>query len=174
MLKEDKGMDEDSSINPTYGSRSIGAYVLEKYNKVDNIDIQSVVLVPLGNESIASANTVFPFTLFPDTIILDRKKVTIIRRSFFMVSDTISVRIEDILHVALSLGPFFGSITLETRFFNHEKSYSLKWLTRKDAIYLKHMIHGYVIALHSGVAVDSKEKEPLIELLEELGHDTNV
>ena len=101
-----------------------------------------------AHEVLVQATTVFPFTLFPDTVVLDREKLTISHKVFFLTGDVMSIRIKDILNVTVDLGPFFGSVTIHTRFFsNVEKPYIVKYLNRNDALKLKRILQGYIIAL---------------------------
>ncbi len=68
-----------------------------------------------SHEVLATATTVFPFTLFPDTVTLDRAKLNITKRSFVSTAEVMSIRIEDILNVTASVGPVFGSLHIVSR-----------------------------------------------------------
>ncbi|MGB3023279.1 MAG: hypothetical protein WBB39_00535 [Candidatus Saccharimonadales bacterium] len=124
------------------------------------------------NEVLASATTVFPLTIFPDTITLDRTKLTITRRGFFS-SDVMSIRIEDILNVSSAVGPFFGSLTVATRVLSSDDHFIIRNFARNDVIHMKHMIQGYVIARHNNIICDHLSRRDLTDLLCELGHDSN-
>lgn len=130
-------------------------------------------LVSRSHELLVSANTVFPLTLFPDTIALDRTKVTITKRDFFWSSDVMSIRIEDVLNVSVSVGPLFGSLTIASRVMSTVDHFRIDHFWRRDAIRLKHIIQGYVIAQHNDIDTAHLEKKELIETLMELGHDSN-
>jgi hypothetical protein len=131
------------------------------------------MLVERSHEVLMSANTVFPISLFPDTVTVDRTKVTITRRDFFWSSDVLSIRIEDVLNVSASVGPLFGSLTLASRVMSTIDHFRISHLWRNDAIRLKHMIQGYVIAQHNKIDTAHLSKKELIDTLVELGHDTN-
>jgi hypothetical protein len=135
-----------------------------------SIDTQETAIIP--NNVFIKANTSFPFVLFPDTISVDTTKVSIIKRSFFMTSQAFSIRVEDILDVTLSLGPFFGSIQIHTRFYDLDKSsYCINWLKRSDAIKIKHILHGYVIARHNGIDLSKLTREQQLAQMIALGHE---
>lgn len=134
-------------------------------------DLESVLI--RSNEVLASATTVFPLTLFPDTITLDRTKLTIVNRTFFLSEDVMSIRIEDILNVSATVGPIFGSITIATRVMSSDDHFTLKNFLREDVMHLKHMIHGYVIARHNNIACDHLSHDDLVRTLRELGHETS-
>lgn len=126
-----------------------------------------------SNEVLASAQTVFPFALFPDSVVLDRTKVTITRRNFFFSSEVMSMRIDDILNVTASVGPFLGSVTLAGRVLSSEDHFTIENFWRKDAIKLKHIIQGYIIARHNKIDCAHLPKDELIDTLTKLGHDSN-
>lgn len=138
---------------------------LRKIDRLRNIARRS-------HEVLVSVNTVFPLTFFIDTIIVDRTKVTIIYRTFFFTARTISMRIEDILNVTCSVGPFFGSVVISSRVMNSTDHFEVNRMWRYDAIFLKHIIQGYMIALHNKVDTDQLSREELIEHLAELGHES--
>lgn len=117
------------------------------------------------------ASTVFPFSLFPDTVAVDREKVTIVNRTFFRVAEIVSLRIDDVLNVMADVGPFFGAVKIQTRFFD-AASYSINFLRRSDALKLKRILHGYVIANQKGIDCDGFTAEELATLLDEIGKDS--
>lgn len=130
-------------------------------------------IVTQSHEILMSANTVFPITLFPDTVTVDRTKVTITRRDFFWSSDVLSIRIEDVLNVQVSVGPLFGSLTIASRVMSTVDHFQIRHLWRSDAIRLKHIIQGYVIAQHNKIDTSHLDKKELIETIVELGTDSN-
>lgn len=156
--------------NNTYGSTKRFAGNFWK-QPASNDDLENVLIK--SNEILASATTVFPVTLFPDTIVLDRTKLTVIRRSFIFSEDVMSIRIEDILNVSATMGPFFGSITIATRVLSSDDHFTIKHLWRHDAIHLKHVIQGYVIARHNNIPCDHLSITELMQTLRELGYEAN-
>ncbi len=138
---------------------------LRKIDKLRNLAKRS-------HEVLVSANTVFPLTLFPDTVIVDRSKITIIERIFFFTSRTVSISIEDVLNVSCGVGPFFGSLKVSVRVMNSTDHFEIDHFWRHDAIRLKHIIQGYMIAEKNGIDIDQLSREELIEHLTDLGHDS--
>lgn len=122
-----------------------------------------------SKDVLAAATTVFPFTFFPHRIIVDRSQVTVTHRSFFMVGGLTSIRIEDILNVTVETGPFFGTLKLTTRYFNAEAPYVVNYLWRRDALRLKAIINGLVIALKKDINADAVETQQLVKGVEQLG-----
>jgi hypothetical protein len=126
-----------------------------------------------AHEVLFTASTVFPFTLFPDTVTLDRTKLTITHRSFFKVAEAASLRVEDILNVSANVGPFFGSIKVTTRFFDPDKTenklYVINYLKREDALRLKRIVQGYIIATRQKIDCSALSTHELAALLGQLG-----
>lgn len=139
---------------------------LRKIDKLRNLAKRS-------HEVLVSANTVFPLTLFPDTIVVDRTRVTIIDRIFFFTSRSVSVQIEDILNVSCGVGPFFGSLTISVRVMNSTDHFEIDHFWRHDAVRLKHVIQGYMIAMRNDVDLTQLSRDELVEHLNELGHDSD-
>ena len=104
----------------------------------------------------------------PDTITLDREKLTIATRFFWRMADITSVPVGEIMSAEVVVGPFFGSLHLTFRFFtNNEKVIS--FLPRHDALELQRLIHGYIIAHRREIDVSQIGKAELVKLLTELG-----
>ncbi|HSX30027.1 MAG TPA: hypothetical protein VLE73_05715 [Candidatus Saccharimonadales bacterium] len=126
-----------------------------------------------AQDKLYEARTVFPFTLFPDVLVIDRSQVSISHRAFWQVAEVISVRIEDILNVTANVGPFFGSIIITTRFFNDKTpAYEVHWLWREDALKAKRILQGYVIATKRKINCTALDTRQLSVLLDELGKGT--
>ena len=131
-------------------------------------------LIRKSHQLLASAQTVIlPINLFPDSVTIDRTKVTITKRAFFWTSSVISFRIEDVLNVACSTGPIFGSLIISSRIMNSTDHYEIDYFWRKDAIYLKQLIQGYVIAQHNRIETSHLNRKELVKTLLELGRDSD-
>ena len=121
-----------------------------------------------SHEVLFQANTVFPFTLFPDTVTVDREKVSFTSRFFFGIAKLTGVPIRDILSVEADIGPFFGSVHTSSRYFVTNPK-SINWLRRKDAEKLQRLLQGYVIAHEQDINCDNIPKDKLIAMLTALG-----
>lgn len=127
-----------------------------------------------SHEVLAAARTVFPMKLFPDRVVVDRTKITIIKRDFFWSGNVVSIRIEDILNVGCGVGPLFGSITISSRVMNSVDHFEINFLWRNEAMYLKDIIQGYMIAKHNKIDTSQLGRKEMIETLTELGHDSGT
>lgn len=143
----------------------------EKQKELDNVN-QLKQAVKKSNQVLATARTVFPVTLFPDSIIVDRTKVTIIKRDFFFTSNVISFQIEDILNVACAVGPIFGSLTVASRVMSTVDHFNINYLWRNDAIFLKDLIQGHIIAKNNKLETEHLTIKETNDALRELGKDS--
>lgn len=125
-----------------------------------------------AHDILLSANTVFPFILFPDTITIDREKVTIVHRPFFRMAKIVSVRIHDLLNVEADVGPFFGTVHLTSRYFLNNPE-SINYLWRSDAAKVQRLLQGYIIAQHEKIDCSKIPKEELCILLDDLGRGSS-
>jgi hypothetical protein len=152
---------EDKEEKPNLKSETEGSKTAKGPQKLEE-------LTENAHDILYEATTVWPFTLFPDTITLDREKLTLANRSFWRVATITSVPVGEIMSAEVLVGPFFGSLDLTFRFFaNNERK--IKYLTRRDAIEMQRLIHGYIIAHRREIDVSSVSKDELCKLLVELG-----
>lgn len=127
-----------------------------------------VELTEKSQDVLYEANSVFPFALFPDTITLDREKLTIANRLFWRTANITSTPVSEIMSCEANVGPFFGSLHLTFRFFTDNQR-TLNFLSRHDAETMQRLIHGYIIAHRREVDCSNINKEDLKKLLLELG-----
>lgn len=125
-----------------------------------------------SQDVLVTATTVFPLELFPDTLTVDRAKLTVTKRRFFAAAEVMSMRIEDVLNTTATVGPFFGSVTIISRVLN-SKPYTVGRFWRKDALRLKRITQGYIIALQRGIDCSSLSTHELSRMLDELGEDNH-
>jgi hypothetical protein len=122
-----------------------------------------------SHDVLVRVQTVFPFTIFPTIISVDRTKITITERDFFRAGEVFSIRIEDVLNVTAHVGPILGSIKIATRFFNPEKPYVVDKLKRADALKLKRIVQGYLTARQQNIDTSLLPTRELAAMLDELG-----
>lgn len=116
---------------------------------------------------LARATTVFPFTPFPDTVVIDRHKLTIVRRHLG-TQQALSVPIENIKNVQADMGPIFGTLTIiSDQFVNSEQK--LEYLRRGDVEKIQKMVQGIVMATKEDIDVSEVDPDQLKALLTELG-----
>ncbi len=141
------------------------------FESIQKTKAQEELVQAIGDahDILVRAKTVFPLTLFPDTLTVDRTKLTITHRDFFKSAEVLSIQIEDILNVTATVGPVFGSVKLSTRFFDPDKPYTVDHFWRADALKVKRIMQGYMIARQKEVDCSALSTSELARLLDELG-----
>lgn len=171
----------DQDVRPDEGPGSVTARASEGIREEQVRDTRTLdpreglkKIVRKSHQLLASAQTVIlPTNLFPDSVTVDRTKVTITKRTFFWSSSVISIRIEDVLNIACSTGPIFGSLIISSRVMNSTDHYEIDYFWRKDALYLKQLIQGYVIAQHNQIETSHLDRRELVRTLLDLGNDSD-
>jgi hypothetical protein len=125
--------------------------------------------VGTSDDVLMRATTVFPFTLFPATVTLDRNQFRVTRRDIFNSAEVFSIRIEDLLSITADVNQFFGTIKLSTRFFDPQKPYTIKFLKRGDTLRLKRITQGYLTARQRKIDCNALSTRELATMLDELG-----
>lgn len=141
-------------------------------NGVNKETEKIIKLADASNASLFKSSTIFPFTFFPDTIIIDKTKITIIERLFFFNADIRSYAIEDVLNVEVAIGLLFSTLTCITRYDN-KKAFSLRYLKKKDASFARKLIQGLIIAKREGVHLEEISGKEIISYGEEIGKGTS-
>lgn len=124
-----------------------------------------------SNQVLATATTVLSF--FPDTFTIDRAKLTVTKRHFFSTAEVMSIRVEDILNVTARLDPFFGSVQVVSRVMGVEQSHTVGNFWRGEAMRLKRVTQGYVIALQRHIDCSALQTAELVNMLDKLGEDNH-
>ncbi len=127
--------------------------------------------VSTSHEILFAAKTVFPFTLFPDTVSIDRTNLTIAHRAFYRLAVIITIKIEDVLNITPNVGPVFGSLRINTSFVDKKNPYSVNYLRRDDALKVSRLVMGYKVALEQKIDTTQLSKEELVKLLDRLARD---
>jgi hypothetical protein len=121
-----------------------------------------------AHDILFEADTVFPFTLFPDTITLDREKLTIANRAFFRIAKIITVPVTSMISAEADVGPFFGMVRMTSKYFI-DNTHEVKFLWRQDATTVHRLLQGFIIAHERGLELHEIDKDDLCVLLEDLG-----
>jgi hypothetical protein len=122
-----------------------------------------------SNQILTSAHSTL--ALFPDTMTIDRAKVTVTKRQFYRMAEVMSVRIEDVLNATCTVGPLLGTVSIVSRVMSDEQITTVGRFWRSDALRLKRVLQGYVIALQRRIDCSTLGTRELAVMLEKLGAD---
>ena len=127
-------------------------------------------LAAVTERTLFTAKAVFPFELFPDTLRIDRQKITVIHNDFLKMAHTTSIRLQDLGNVEAVLGPFFGTIILTSQYYRNNTQ-TINFLTRNDAIHAQRLLQGFMVAHNAQIDTTDISEEELIDLLNRIGNE---
>jgi hypothetical protein len=113
--------------------------------------------------------TVFPFTLFPTEVVVDKLKVTIIT-SAFIYKHYFPVLLKDIKTVSVAQGIFFASLNFEIAGYETNPSI-INFLRKDQALKAHQVIMGLIAVLKEKAdkSMNTVPEEKLLEKLTEIG-----
>lgn len=123
-------------------------------------------LVNKSNRILLKISSVFPFQLFPSTIVVEENRITIIRRQLYS-SQVHSVDIKNITNVFLFTGLFFAQLTVVSNTFIRNQIMVPK-LHKNEAILMRRLIEGLRLFTSKNIDTSEYEIPELIEKLKQL------
>ena len=112
--------------------------------------------------------TVFPFVFFPNEVIIDINKVTIIYRNFFASEQVHSVLIKDISDVVVETNPIFAMLRIVDIGYT-DNTIDVNYLKRSAAQRARRVIQGLVMIHRHGIDLAKVECADLLQKVENLG-----
>ncbi len=117
---------------------------------------------------ILKCKTVFPFDLFPNTLIIDFNKVDIIYSNFFGSSQTVSIPIQRLNHITVNSVLFLSTLRIEVKGMDKNPP-PLHSLMTSDAHLAKNIMLGLMSASAHGIDLSHLQGKEAIEKLIEIG-----
>lgn len=126
------------------------------------------------------AKTVFPFTLFPDILIIDTTKVTIARKQLFATEYVVTIPLKDLADVTMQTALFMASLTLRympqttSPGMTEPVAVKIVALRRKDAFKAKNILKGALVAKAEEIDIAKLDPEDVKHMLEKFGQSEGV
>ncbi len=115
-----------------------------------------------------SCKTMFPFDLFPNSLVIDHNKVDIVYRTFFGHSHTVSIPIERLNYVGVNSVLFLSTLRFETKGLEQNPA-PLTMLPTRAAQYAKNLLFGLMTAEKHGIDLSRLAENDCLEKLIEIG-----
>jgi hypothetical protein len=126
-------------------------------------------LVNNSEKILFKTKSMFPFTWFPDEMIIDPIKINVISKEFFSAERIHCIYIKNILDVFLDVGPFSSTLRIVDQSFT-ENTVVVAALKKQDAYKARKIIQGLIVAHQQEIDVTGIDDEDLTEKLERLGN----
>lgn len=143
----------------------------DQKNSPSKKDIAVKKLEDLADKSgdvLLKVSTVFPFTLFKNDIIVDPYKVNVVFREFFYSEHIHSIMVKDILDVVVETSLFFATVKIVDQGYT-ENSVNVAYLKKEEALKLRKLIQGLVIAHRQAVDLSIINPIHIKDKAEQLG-----
>lgn len=135
-------------------------------NESQKVAVRNILIK--AQHPLFKATAVFPFDFFPDDIIVDFNKVTIVHRPFIFSEEVHSIAIEDIIDVLVETNILFGTVKIIDRGVSDNKI-EIKFLWRKDAFKARRMVQGLLSTVREHVDLTHINATDLPRVIEEIG-----
>lgn len=124
-------------------------------------------LVDNAQRVLLKVSTVFPFDFFPDDIVVDPIKITIVARAFIRSAQVRIVLMKDITNVLIETSPFFSTLKI---IHGSEKTITkIQPLWWKDAVRTGSILQGLIAAKEQNIDITRIPIEESIGKIETLG-----
>ena len=134
--------------------------VIKEVDKLNN-------LIEKTNNIIFELSSSFPFQLFPDKLVIDENKITIVRREF-LFKRVFPIMYEDLLTVRINRSILFATLELEVKRMI-KKPRPIEYLSPKQATLAKKYIMGIIEAKKANIDFSKLTAGQIRERLEEIG-----
>lgn len=125
-------------------------------------------LVKASKKVLYKCRSVFPFTFFPDTVVVDQNKIDIVYSTFFFSKSIFTLMIDDVRTVKVNIGPFFATMLFEV--IGYEKNpQPVRFLPKKSALKMRRIIMGLTTAKRERIELESLNRKLLVQKAEEIG-----
>jgi hypothetical protein len=126
------------------------------------------------------AKSVFPFTLFPDTLIIDTTKVSIEKKQLFATEYITTIPLKDLSDVNVQTAIFLASITIKympqaaSPGMNQAVDVRIPNLKRADAIKAKNILKGALVAKAEEIDIAKLSPDEIDKVLHKFGESSGV
>ncbi len=157
---------------PASTPEAIKEEVKEEVTKEDLLHLEKVQNAPVNaNRIIYSISTVFPFTILPNSLIIEETKINLIFWIFLGSKQIHSVDIKDVTNVFLETTPFFANIRIVSRTFT-ENEISMNTLRKNEATKAKDIIEGMRFLNNKKIDTSKLSNEQLRDVLQSVSRQT--
>jgi len=113
-----------------------------------------------ANEVLFEFETVFPFDVAPDKIVLDRFKISIIKKELLGSERITTIPLGGSMSVKVNTGPLTSQMVLTDP---DQGEVKIENVSTEDAQRFRELIEGIVVGIRSGVNLLGMSKEELIK-----------
>lgn len=125
-------------------------------------------VVDASKRLLYKCSTVFPMTLFPDTVVVDQNKVDIVYSNFFFSKSVFTIMVDDIRTVKVNAGPFFATMMFEVIGYERNPE-PVRFLPKRSAFEVRRLIMGLIAARKERVNLEKIDPRIVKKKVLEIG-----
>lgn len=156
----------DTQVEQTSEEKGLEEAVKDHAGKVERNRQAIEDMVNNSNRILLKISSVFPWDLFPSSIIVEETRVTIIHRQLFS-SQAYSVDIKNISNIFIDTSILFSQLTIVSDTFA-ENQIVVDRLWKKEAVFIRRIIEGLRMFVDKDIDTTGYKREELINKLREL------
>lgn len=137
-------------------------------HKINKSSISKIQKLIETDNVLLTISTVFPFTLFPDKLIITESKINLISQIFFFSKQIRSVLIKDIATVQAETSLLFGKLSIIDKNSKAPPTI-LTFLKNKDALEARRIIQGLILISRENVELTHLQSKNLTKTVSNLG-----
>jgi len=142
---------------------------------------QRVQIITDRNDiEILHIQSVFPFTLFTDSIIIDTTKMSIAKKQLFATEYITTIPLKDLSDVNVQTVLFLATLTIRympqsaSPGMNNPVVVSIPNLPRSDAIRAKNILKGVMVAKAEEIDIAKLPPEEVVDVLHKFGESSRI
>lgn len=116
-----------------------------------------------NNEYLFRCTSLFPFQLFPDEVILDKLKISIIKRDFFFTKRIITLPLTGTVNVKVYKGPITSMLEMMDMSTLNQQAIRVRHVLNDDAVTFHRLVEGIVIGMRQGVNFMDMERNEMMD-----------
>jgi hypothetical protein len=127
-------------------------------------------LVKKASTELFRTQTLFPFDIFPDTLIIDTNKITYIYRNFLSSETVTTLLLREITDVTVECTLFMAQLNMS--YCHHPMkpmSITIPGLPKKEAMQAKEIIQGILVLLKENVDITTITSQNITDKLQQIG-----
>lgn len=135
---------------------------IDRLRKTDEL----TKLARMSNDILFKCTTVFPFDLFPDTLIIDKTKVNFIFKEFFLSETVHSIMLKNVKDIQIEASLFFAKLIIVPDVYVGQPT-NISYLSKSCALEARRIIQGLMLCSKEGIDLsdlDAKDIKSKIEI----------
>lgn len=129
---------------------------------------------------LLQVKSVFPYSLFPDTISIDTTKVTVAKKQLFATEYITTIPLKDLSDVNVQTALFLATLTLKympqaaSPGMNQSVEVKIPNLRREDAIKAKNILKGALVAKAEEIDIAKLSPDEIEKVLHKFGESNGI